>query len=170
MKVSTEFQPAWDYADTAANQDGQALFSCEFVKDLLERISSRGEATRKGQGLCSYNEEVRAGEKLFTAFKLLRDERDALVKALERSGSKIMTKASSDEQITRRLIDAQRNRLAELTAKCAELQAEIERLNGTIRRINVEHREEIREIEKDARGAVTEARWQAKQGDEYGSW
>lgn len=38
--VSKWLIPAYEYACSSANENGQALFSCEYVKALLERVSS----------------------------------------------------------------------------------------------------------------------------------
>ena len=44
--ISPDLKPAYDYADNHANADGQALFSCEWVKKLIVRASlpARNEA------------------------------------------------------------------------------------------------------------------------------
>lgn len=53
---------------------------------------------------------------------------------------------------------------------CEALEIEINRLKEQISRMHKEHNEEIREMNRDARDAVAEARWQARQGEDYGSW
>lgn len=40
MSVSKWFLPAYEYAKSAANENGQAMFSCEYVVALLERVSA----------------------------------------------------------------------------------------------------------------------------------
>lgn len=51
---------------------------------------------------------------------------------------------------------------------------EIERLHAQIAQMRRDHNKEIRELERDARAeirdAVSEERWNAIQGDEYGSY
>ncbi|MCD6674894.1 MAG: hypothetical protein LT106_18830 [Burkholderiaceae bacterium] len=51
---------------------------------------------------------------------------------------------------------------------------EIERLHAQIAQMRSDHNKEIRELERDARAeirdAVAEERWNAAQGDEYGSY
>jgi hypothetical protein len=54
--------------------------------------------------------------------------------------------------------------------KCAALQAEIDRLHGVIARMRQEHNEDMRESARDARDAVAEARWEVRQGEDYGSF
>lgn len=39
-----------------------------------------------------------------------------------------------------------------------------------IERMKVDHQEEIRDMMRDARDAAAEARWEAKQDDDYGSY
>lgn len=47
---------------------------------------------------------------------------------------------------------------------------EIERLNARIVQMRREHNEEMRDAARDARESVAEARWQERQGEEYGSY
>jgi hypothetical protein len=56
--VSKWFSPAYEYAKSAANENGQALFSCEYVKAILERVSS---AESLLTDVILENEETRCG-------------------------------------------------------------------------------------------------------------
>ena len=58
MSISIWFQPAWDYANTAGNANGQALFSCEYVRALIERTSAAENLLSR---LLAENDETRCG-------------------------------------------------------------------------------------------------------------
>ncbi len=58
MSVSKWFLPAYEYAKTAGNSDGQALFSCEYVVAVLERLSS---AESLLTDVLQENDETRCG-------------------------------------------------------------------------------------------------------------
>ena len=56
--VSKWFLPAYEYAKSADNGDGQALFSCEYILGVLERVSSAESLLTE---VLLENEETRCG-------------------------------------------------------------------------------------------------------------
>jgi hypothetical protein len=67
MVVSIWFKPAWDYANTAGNAEGQALFSCEYVKALIERTS---DAERLLGEVLEENTLTACGIRFFLMYKI----------------------------------------------------------------------------------------------------